>query len=153
MTSAKNASVILFIMGNATIFGRVLTLLEIPQKITEFLLSISSSKVVFLILINILLIIVGIFMETLSSIMILTPILVPAATALGIDPVHFGVIMAVNLAVGFITPPMAINLFIASNIAQMKVEEMFKSIIGPLIALLIGLLCITYLPELSLILL
>lgn len=152
LAAAKSSSVILFIMGNATIFGRLLTLEEIPQKITHMLLSISSSKIVFLILVNILLIIVGVFMETLSSVMILTPILVPAAVALGIDPIHFGVIMAVNLSVGFITPPMAINLFIASDIAQMKVEELFKHIIGPLIVLLIGLLLITYVDWFSLVL-
>lgn len=152
LAAAKSSCTILFILGNATIFGRILTLLEIPQQITEMLLAISDNKVVFLILVNILLIIVGVFMETLSSVMILTPILVPAATALGVDPIHFGVIMAVNLAVGFITPPMAINLFIASDIAKIKVEELVKHILPTVAVLLVGLLFITYIDWFSLVL-
>ena len=97
-------------------------------------------------MVNVMLLLVGIFMETLSSVIILAPILCPVAVTLGINPIHFGIIMVVNLAIGLITPPMAVNLFIVSSIAKTSVSDLVKSIWKPFIVMIIALLVVTYLP-------
>lgn len=150
LNAAKTIGPILIILGNATLFARILIIEQIPQQIAQFILSISDTPFVFLLIVNVLLIFVGIFMETLSSVLILTPILLPIAITMGINPIHFGIMMVVNLAIGFITPPMAVNLFIVSSIADMTVEELVKDIVKPFAVLIIALLLITYVPWFSL---
>lgn len=102
--SGITTATIMLIVGTATAFGRILTVEQIPSQITEGLLSISSNPIIILLLINILLLIVGCFMDTVAAIIILTPLLLPVAMNIGVDPIHFGLIMVVNLAIGFITP-------------------------------------------------
>ena len=119
---------VMFIIGVSTGFGRVLAITQMPSMIAEGILGITSNSVLLLILINLLLLLVGTFMETNAAIIILTPILLPIVTALGINPIHFGMIMILNLAIGFITPPLGANLFMASEISRVKFETLAKTI-------------------------
>jgi C4-dicarboxylate transporter DctM subunit len=147
--SAITTSTILLIVGVAGTFGRVLNLEKIPEQIANGLLSISENPILILLLINILLLIVGTFLESGSAVIILTPILLPIATTLGVDPVHFGIIMVINLSIGFITPPVGINLFIGSAISRLPVLTIARAILPYLIAMIISLLLITFLPSIS----
>lgn len=131
-------------------FAYILTIEKVPSAIVDFLLSISDNKYVLLILINIFLLIVGAFIDAVVSIVVLTPILLPIAMQIGIDPVHFGVIMIVNLAIGYVTPPFGANLFIASAISKEPIENIFKSSIPFLITMLICLALLVIFPSLSL---
>ena len=119
---------VMFIIGVSTGFGRVLAITQMPSMIAEGILGITSNSVLLLILINLLLLLVGTFMETNAAIIILTPILLPIVTALGINPIHFGMIMILNLAIGLITPPFGANLFMASEISRVKFETLAKTI-------------------------
>ncbi len=121
--SALTAAKILLIMATATFFGRIMTLLSLPQIIAQSITSFSDNRYVLLVLINIVLLILGMLMETGAAILLVTPILYPIAMAIGIDPVHFGVIMTYNLAVGLITPPMALNLFVGSQVSGLPVAR------------------------------
>ncbi|MDR1626747.1 MAG: TRAP transporter large permease [Spirochaetia bacterium] len=142
----------MIILGAATAFGRILTREQVPAHLANMIVSFTDSRFVILMLINILLLIVGCFMETLAAILILAPILLPVVTRVGVDPIHFGIIMIVNLAIGFITPPVGVNLFVACGIAKISLEEVSRAIIKPLIVMVIVLLLITYIPSISLLL-
>ncbi|MBE2894892.1 TRAP transporter large permease [Spirabiliibacterium falconis] len=150
LESAILVSTVLVIVGASVAFGRILTIDRVPEQIATFILSLTDNKIFILLAINILLLIVGTFLETLAAVVILTPILLPIVTTLGISPVHFGIIMVVNLAIGFITPPLGANLFMASQVGNVAFSELSKSILGWLGAMLIALLLITYIPQLSL---
>ncbi|WP_313530808.1 TRAP transporter large permease [Anaerotignum sp.] len=153
MTVTKNAcettATILIVIGCAAGFSKVLTLGRIPTTVATFLTSMTDSKILILLLINVLLLIVGCFMETLCAIMILAPILFPVVTALGVDVTHFGIIMVVNLAIGFITPPLGVNLFVASRVGETTLDAVIKGIIPFLFLMIITLLLITYVPAIS----
>ena len=151
--SANMSSVIIMLMAMATIFGNIMTLEQIPQQIAQVILNVTNNPVVIILLINILLLWIGTFMEALAAIVILTPILLPLALQIGMNPVHFGVIIVVNLAIGFITPPVGVNLFVASGIADAKIQSIAKASIPFLLAMLAVLMVITYIPQLSLFLL
>ncbi len=148
--SALTTATVLIILGTANTFGRILTLEQIPMKIANAITSVSDSRIVILILINILLLFVGCFMDTTAAIIILTPILLPVAKMVGVDPVHFGIIMVVNLAIGFITPPLGVNLFVACGIGNISIEDLSKSIVPWLLVMIICLTLITFIPEISL---
>ncbi|MCI8572905.1 MAG: TRAP transporter large permease [Oscillibacter sp.] len=150
--AALTTATVLIILGTATTFGRILTLQRIPTMIADAFTSISDSKYVLLVLINLLLLVVGCFMETNAAIIILAPIFLPIVEAAGVDPVHFGIIMVVNLAIGFVTPPLGVNLFVACNTAGAKLEEIVKGIIPILGVMIIDLLLITYIPQLTMLL-
>ena len=141
---------VMFIIGVSTGFGRVLAITQMPSMIAEGILGITSNSVLLLILINLLLLLVGTFMETNAAIIILTPILLPIVTALGINPIHFGMIMILNLAIGFITPPLGANLFMASEISRVKFETLAKTIWPWIAAMIVVLIIITYIPQISL---
>ncbi|RBW69295.1 TRAP transporter large permease [Bacillus taeanensis] len=151
--SALTTATVLIIVGTATAFGRFLTIEQVPNKIASAMLSISDNSIVIILLITILLLIVGTFMDTLAAIIILTPILLPIAVQLGYDPIHFGILMVVNLAIGFITPPLGVNLFVASGISGLSIETLSKAVIPFFFAMLISLLLVTFIPQLSLFLL
>ncbi len=153
LESSLRVGAVLIIMGTAVAFARILTLERLPTEIASFILSISDNVVMILLAINLLLLIVGTFMETLEAIVILTPILLPIATALGLNPVHFGIVMIVNLAIGFVTPPLGANLFMASQVGGIKIELLSRAIIGWIGAMIVALLLITFIPSISLILL
>ena len=125
-TSCCTTGTVMVILACATGFSKILTVEQVPQLVTQTLLEISDSKIVLLILINIMLLIVGCFMDQTPAILILSPILLPVATSLGLDPVHFGLIMVANLAIGFITPPLGMALFVAARISNTKLEVVLK---------------------------
>ena len=144
------ASIILILVAIASIFSYVLALEQIPNSIAQYLSSVTESKEVFLFLMMILLLIVGMFMEPASATIILTPILVPVLIRMGIDPLHFGVVLVFGTAIGFVTPPVGNNLFVASAICNLKVEKIAQSAIPMLIGMLLLFFVITYCPAVSL---
>lgn len=146
----KTFTPILFILAASTAFSRVLTLMQVPQTVSEFISSNFQSPVVILLIINVFLLFVGMVMDTTPAILILTPILLPIVTEIGVDPVHFGVIMVVNLAIGFVTPPIGVNLFVASSLTDVPVMTIAKKAIPMIGYFLIALLLITFIPALSL---
>lgn len=150
--SALTTATVLIIVGTANAFGRLLTIEQIPGQIAGALLSISTNSIIIILLITILLLVVGMFMDTLAAIIILTPILLPVAIQIGYDPVHFGIIMVVNLAIGFFTPPVGVNLFVASGISGVSIESLSRAVMPFLIAMLMTLLIIVFVPQLSLML-
>lgn len=149
-SSVVVTAVIMFIIAGASVFGYYLTRQRIPAELTELMLSITDNWIIALLIINLLLLICGIFLETSAAIIILTPILVPIASALGIDLVHFGIIMIVNLGIGFITPPVGVNLFVAANIAGTKFESLVKAIVPFVLIMIIDVLIISFIPGISL---
>ncbi|WP_399628531.1 TRAP transporter large permease [Sporosarcina sp. SG10008] len=150
ISSSLTTGTIMIIVAAAAIFGRILTLEQIPNQIAQVVTSISDNPLVFLLIINLLFLLIGTFMETIAAIIIMTPILFPLAMGLGIDPIHFGIIMIVNLSLGFITPPLGLNLYVASGISNLKIEQIVKKIIPAFITLIVVLLIITYVPWISL---
>ncbi|WP_261131605.1 TRAP transporter large permease [Bacillus sp. Marseille-Q3570] len=148
--SVLSTAIIMFIIGNAGLFGWVLTAQRVPDLAAEWFLSISENPFVFLIMVNILLLVVGMFLETGAAIVIMAPILTPVAFEFGVDPIHFGIIMIVNLAVGMLTPPIGVNLFVSSQIAGIRIEQILKPLIPFYIVLLIDIILISYLPQISL---
>ncbi|MTD30667.1 TRAP transporter large permease [Planomicrobium sp. YIM 101495] len=150
--SSLTTGTIMLIIAAAAVFGRILALEQIPNEVASAMLSITDNPIIFLLLINVLLLVVGTFMETIAAVIILTPVLLPLAMQMGIDPIHFGIIMIVNLSLGFITPPLGLNLFVASSVSNIKIVQLSKAIIPPFIGLVITLLIVTYISGLSLIL-
>ena len=148
-SAALTTATIMVILGTATTFGRILTLERIPTMIADFFESVAKGPIMLMILINILLLIVGCFMETNAAIIILAPIFLPIVESMGINPVHFGIVMVVNLAIGFVTPPLGVNLFVACNVANAKLEEICKGILPILGVMILDLLLITYIEPLS----
>jgi TRAP-type transport system large permease protein len=139
---------ILFIIGCATLFGWIFTISQVPQKLTVSFLSIVTNKYVALLLIDIFLLIVGCFMDPTAAILILVPILLPITTSLGIDPVHFGIVMILNLMIGLLTPPVGFVLYVLSTISGNSFEKVSKAVL-PFVALITGVLfVITYVPSL-----
>ena len=148
LATVNSAAPLLLIIACARVFSYGLTALQMPVIVNDLILSLTSNKYVFLMLVNILLLIMGMFMDGGASGIILAPILAPVAAALGISTIHFGVIMALNLTIGNITPPLGYCLFIGSRIGDITVEEGIKGIIPYLIAEIAALLLITYIPSL-----
>ena len=149
----KTFTPILFILAASTAFSRVLTLMQVPQTVSSFILGNFSSKVVILLVINVFLLIVGMVMDTTPAILILTPILLPIAQGIGMDPIQFGVIMVVNLAIGFVTPPIGVNLFVASALTDVPVMEIARKAMPMIGLFLVALLLFTFVPAFSLALL
>jgi len=137
------------IIGCATAFTKLLTIEQIPMKVTNVLVALSDSRVIILLLINILLLIVGMVMDTTPAMMVLAPILLPVARSVGLSPIHFGLIMVVNLAIGFLTPPLGINLFVASRVGNTKLEVVLKDIPMFIATMLLCLMLITYIPAIT----
>ncbi len=148
--AAKVTVMLMFIVANALLFAHVLTTERIPQAITEQIVAMGMEPWQFLIVVNVLLLIAGNFMEPTGIILILAPILFPIATELGIDPVHLGIIMTVNLEIGMITPPVGLNLFVTSGITGMSIFQVVRAALPWLSVLLVFLVIVTYVPQLSL---
>ena len=149
-TAAATAAMIMFIIANAMIFAHVLTTQQMPQDLANFIVALELNKYTFLILINLLLLLAGNFMEPSSLIMILAPLIFPIAMKLGIDPIHLGVIITVNMEIGMLTPPVGLNLFVASGISGLTLQQTIKASLPWFLALLCGLAVITYVPQISL---
>ncbi|MCZ4311301.1 TRAP transporter large permease [Vibrio atlanticus] len=150
LESALLVSTVLIIVGASISFGRILTIERIPSLITEFILGITENKILILLCINLLLLVIGTFLETLAAIVILTPILLPVTASIGMDPVHFGIVMVVNLAIGFVTPPLGANLFMASQVGQIPFEDLSRAVLGWIVSMVAALMLITFIPEISL---
>ena len=127
--------------------------MQVPQLISGWILAHFTSKIVVLIVINLVLLLVGMVMDTTPAILILTPILLPIVEGFGMDPIHFGVMMVVNLAIGFVTPPIGVNLFVASSLTDIPVVDIAKRAMPLIGFFLIALLLITFIPQISLCLL
>lgn len=148
--SALTSATIMLIVGTATIFGRALAIEGVPVMLANAITSAVDQAWLLLLAINVILLIVGTFMETIAAIIILTPILLPLVTALGVSAEHFGIVMIVNLAIGMITPPVGVNLFVASRVSGLSLETVVKGAITPMLVMIAVLLIITYVPALSL---
>jgi C4-dicarboxylate transporter DctM subunit len=147
--AAKVTVMLMFIVANALLFAHVLTTERIPQAIAETIVGWGMEPWQFLIVVNILLLIAGNFMEPTGIILILAPILFPIATELGIDPVHLGIIMTVNLEIGMVTPPVGLNLFVTSGITGMSIMQVVRAALPWLMVLLVFLVIVTYVPAIS----
>jgi C4-dicarboxylate transporter DctM subunit len=150
VNSALVSAGILMIVAFASAFGFALTINQVPQQVGAWITSIAGSAFTFLLLVNGLLFVVGMFMETLAAIIILAPILGPVAASFGIDPLHFGMIMVVNLAVGMVTPPVGVNLFVACEVAGIRLDQLIRPLLLFLAVLIMDVLIVSYVPALSL---
>ncbi|WP_196260116.1 TRAP transporter large permease [Pelagibacterium limicola] len=148
--SALTIAPILIIAGTGAALGRVLNLLGVPAMLGNFVSSVVSEPLMLLLLVNALLLLVGMVMETLAAIIVLTPILLPVMLLFGVDPIHFGIIMTINLAIGFVTPPVGANIFIATQLTRLGLVEICKGLPIPLSLLILGLAIVTYVPTISL---
>ncbi|HLR65754.1 TRAP transporter large permease [Virgibacillus alimentarius] len=151
VSSSVTTSVILFIIATAALFGMLLTRENVPQNIANMFLEADLSPFVILLLLNLFLLVVGTFMETIASIIILTPILLPVATSIGVDPTHFGIIMITNLAIGLITPPVGVALFVGAQVGNARYEGVVKAILPFLFMMIVDVLLITFIPGLTLV--
>ena len=151
--SIRTYAPILFILAASIAFSRVLTLMQVPQMLSAWILGNFTNYVVLLLVINAFLLLVGMVMDTTPAILILAPILVPIVTAVGMNPIHFGVMMVVNLAIGFVTPPIGVNLFVASSLTKIPVVNIARKALPMIGMFLLALLLITFVPTISLLLL
>lgn len=147
MDSGRTTASIIFLIGNASIFIWLLSYHSIPQQLLDVLGPFGENPLLLLLLINLILLLAGTFIDTISAVSIFTPLFLPLILQAGIDPVHFGIIMAVNLTIGMVTPPLGVALFVTARIANIKVPEMFKYLIPQISILLAVLLIVTYLPD------
>lgn len=148
--SCSTTATVMFITMGATLFGYVLTRARLDLAIEEFMLNVTGGNwIIFFIIVNIVLLIAGCFLDSTSALYIFTPLFAPVAVQLGISPIHLGAVMIVNLAIGLFTPPVGVNLYVACGIGDIKIEEITKGIIPCLIAELAVLLLVTYIPGIS----
>ncbi|MDP3606102.1 MAG: TRAP transporter large permease subunit, partial [Polaromonas sp.] len=148
--SVISSAVIMFIIANAGLFAFLITRAGVPDAIGRYLEAVLQSPVLFLLGVNAALFLIGMFIETSAAIIVLAPILAPVAMHFGVDPVHFGMIMVVNLALGMITPPFGVNLFAACTVARISLDQIIRHLI-PFVLVIIGcLMLITYFPAISL---
>ncbi|MDF4893324.1 TRAP transporter large permease [Vibrio parahaemolyticus] len=150
VATAVTSASLLILVGFANVFGWILTSERIPQMIADAILTLSDNKIVVLLIINLLLLLVGSFMETIAALIILFPTLLGVATSVGVDPVHFGIIAVLNLMIGLSTPPVGVCLFVASSIGGISMEKVAKAIVPFLLCNIIVLMLVTYIPGVSL---
>ncbi len=148
----RSTASVLFIVSSAAIFAWILTVEQLPQHVSNMMLTVSSSPYVLLLIANVVLLIAGMFIETTAAIMVLTPILLPPLIAAGVSPIHFGVVMVLNLMIGMISPPVGMSVYMLSPIVKLPVEKIFKAVAPYFITLITALLIVTYIPQISLLL-
>ena len=148
-SSLKTLAVVMALIGISSAFGWVVTYLRIPVKLTNFLMGISSNKIVILLMINLLLLLMGTMMDMICSILIITPIILPVVTAIGMTPIQLGVMMILNLGIGLITPPVGVLLYVCGGIAKRSIEQLTKAMIPFYLVMLLVLMLITFVPALS----
>jgi tripartite ATP-independent transporter DctM subunit len=148
--TVKTVTIVMILIGFAASFGYIMTLMQIPLKITAVFTALSSEPWVILLCVNIMLLALGTLMDMAPLILILTPILLPVMKTIGVDPVHFGMIMMVNLGIGLITPPVGAVLFVGSAVAKLKIEQVVKAMKPFFVILLFVLVLVTYVPQISL---
>jgi tripartite ATP-independent transporter DctM subunit len=150
LDSSATTAIVMLLIGSSMCMSWALSYENIPQDISSGLLSLSDNKIVILLIINLLLLFVGIFMDMTPAVLIFTPIFLPVVTKLGLDPVHFGIIMVLNLCIGLCTPPVGSVLFVGVGVAKTTIEKVFKPLVPLFIAMIVALFLVTYIPQLSL---
>ena len=149
LDSVKTTSIVLLLVATCIGLSWIMAYENIPQNVSNALLGISDNKIVILLIINVILLIVGVFMDMTPAVLIFTPIFLPIVMNLGIDPIHFGIIMVLNLSVGLCTPPVGSVLFIGCSVANVKIEKVIKPLIPMFLAMIVVLMLVTYIPEIS----
>ena len=149
LESVKTTSIVLLLVATCIGLSWIMAYENIPQNVSSALLGFSDNKLVILLIINLILLIVGVFMDMTPAVLIFTPIFLPIVTGLGLDPVHFGIIMVLNLSVGLCTPPVGSVLFIGCSVANVKIDKVIKPLIPMFIVMIVSLLLVTYIPEIS----
>ena len=150
LDSAEMTGIIIFLIGVSSIMSWVMAFTNIPELVSNALLSFSSNKFVILFLINIILLIVGTFMDMTPACLIFTPIFLPVCTALGMSSIHFGIMMIFNLCIGTITPPVGTTLFVGVKVGKVQIETVFRQLLIYFAAIFVVLMLVTYIPNLSL---
>ena len=148
--SALLTTQILVIVMSAALFSWILTVNGVPQAMTAWLQGLQLHPWSFLMAVNVILLIVGCFLDPTSAILVLTPLFIPLVKAFGIDPIHFGIVMTVNVAIGMFTPPFGLNLFVAQTVLGVPLETLYRGVLPFAAVQLVALIVITYWPELSL---
>lgn len=148
--SVVTTAIVMLLVATSISMSWVMSFENIPQEISQALLSVSDSKIVILLIINMILLFVGIFMDITPAVLIFTPIFLPIVTELGVDPIHFGIMMVLNLCIGLCTPPVGTVLFVGISVAKTSIEKVIKPLLPLYIAMIIALLLVTFIPELSL---
>jgi C4-dicarboxylate transporter, DctM subunit len=150
LNSAAMSAMLLYIITNAVMFAFILTSEQIPQALSAWIVDLGLGKIGFLLIVNVMLLFIGMVMEPSAIVLIMAPILYPVAMALGVDPVHFGIMLVVNMEIGLCTPPVGLNLYVASSISKLGLTDVTKATFPWLLTMLIFLMIITYIPEITL---
>lgn len=152
LNSAAMSAMLLYIITNAVMFAFILTSEQIPQALSEWIVHLGLGKIGFLFVVNVMLLLIGMVMEPSAIVLIMAPILYPVAMALGVDPVHFGIMLVVNMEIGLCTPPVGLNLYVASSLSRLGLTEVTRATWPWLLTMLVFLMLITYIPEITLVL-
>jgi C4-dicarboxylate transporter DctM subunit len=144
------SAIVMIIIGISGIFNWILTKEKFGLMVSDYFQSLTDNVIIFLLVVNLILFVVGMFFENGAAIVILAPILTPIAIQFGMDPVHFGIIMIVNLAMGMVTPPLGVNLFVACQIGKLRIDQIIRPLIPFLIVLIVNVLLLSYIPDISL---
>jgi len=150
LETIQTSSIVFLLVGTSIGLSWVLAYENIPQNITELMLAISDNPIIILLIINLILLCVGIFMDMTPAVLIFTPIFLPVVTEMGMDPIHFGIVMVLNLCIGLCTPPVGSVLFVGCSVAQLKIQHVVRPLLPLFIVMLVGLMLVTYVPSLSL---
>jgi tripartite ATP-independent transporter DctM subunit len=148
--AALSSAAILVIIGFTSIFNRAMVLEQVPQSIAAWAITVTDSPLVFLLVVNVILLVVGMFMETNAATLLMGPLLAPTAAKYGIDPIHFAIILVTNIELGLLTPPLAANLYVAARTNRVPIIELLRNLGWFLVACLVLMALITYVPQLSL---
>ncbi len=147
--TAVMTTIVMLIIGASSVLSFVLSFTGLPQAISAMLLSVSSNKIVILLIINLILLIVGTFMDMAPALLIFTPIFLPVVKSLGMDPIQFGIMIIMNLAIGAITPPVGSVLFVGCSVAKLPVEDVMKKLVPYFLVIILGLMLVTFIPAFS----
>jgi tripartite ATP-independent transporter DctM subunit len=150
LDTIKTTSIVLFLVATSMALSWVMAYENIPQTITDVLLGISDNPIIILLIINVILLAVGVFMDMTPAVLIFTPIFLPVVAATGMDPVHFGIMMILNLCIGLCTPPVGSVLFVGCSVAKIKIQSVIKPLLPLFITMLVGLMIVTFIPQISL---
>ena len=150
LRSVKTTGIVMLLVATSIGLSWIMAYENIPQSVSSSLISLSSNPIVILLLINLILLLVGIFMDMTPAVLIFTPIFLPIVTAMGVDPIHFGIIMVLNLSVGLCTPPVGSVLFIGCSVAGLSIDKVIKPLMPMFLSMFIVLMLVTYIPDISL---
>jgi tripartite ATP-independent transporter DctM subunit len=150
LESAKTSAVVMLLIAASMSMSWIMSYENIPQTLSDFLLNISDNKIIILLIINLLLLFVGVFMDMTPAVLIFTPIFLPVVKTLGIDPIQFGIIMVLNLCIGLCTPPVGSVLFVGIGIAKTSIEKVIRPLLPLFLAMILALILITFIPQITL---